>query len=292
LGFLVKAAKEPVGRWFVENRSWGKDASVTTAPALSDNNLSSPLDDEEASTKQRSLASRCRNWKPGILPALYLILWAIVLVVAFVALGYLLTKVGERDPVGKADHSIERWFARDRVTELNKITYYTTYLGETIPVIVIGIILAIAAGFLWRRWREPVLVAVALAGEVSIFVTVTLLIDRRRPPVHHLDAAPPTSSFPSGHTAAAVVLYLLAALLLSSRLQNRMAQVLVWTLAVLLPILVGLSRLYRGMHYPTDVVSGALLGGAWLFSSVKGVRLGGLHHDLHEGGEPMGEGRR
>jgi undecaprenyl-diphosphatase len=148
------------------------------------------------------LAQRCQGWKRGILPALYLIVWAVVLL------------------------------------------------------------------------------AVALAGEVSVFIFTTLLIHRHRPRVPHLDAAPPTSSFPSGHTAASVVLYLLIALLLSYRLRSGVARMVLWIVAVLIPILVGLSRLYRGMHYPTDVLSGALLGAVWLFIAVKGVRLGALQEDL------------
>jgi undecaprenyl-diphosphatase len=202
------------------------------------------------------------------------------LLAVFAGLGYFLTHVGAHDVVGRTDHATERWFARDRTPDLNHITHYTTYLGETITVIIIGLVLAVVARLLWKRWREPVLVAVALVGEVSIFVMVTLLIDRNRPPVPHLDAAPPTSSFPSGHTAASVVLYFLIALLVSYRMRNGALRYLVWTLAVLLPLVVALSRLYRGMHYPTDVTSGALLGGAWLFTAVKGVRLGALQRDL------------
>jgi membrane-associated phospholipid phosphatase len=242
----------------------------------------SPLDDDQATVRQRSLAQRCRAWKPGLLPAIYLLAWAVVLLVVFAGLGYLLTKVGSGDVVGKSDAAIERWFARDRVTDLNKITHYATYLGETVPVIVIGLILALLARLLWKRWREAALVAVALSGEVVIFVVITLLIDRHRPAVHHLDAAPPTSSFPSGHTAASVVLYFLIALLFSYRLRNQSGRRLLWVVAALVAVVVGLSRLYRGMHYPTDVLSGALLGGTWLFTAVKGVRLGALQHDLRK----------
>jgi undecaprenyl-diphosphatase len=252
---------------------------VTTTPSIAATQRS-PLDDDQATVKQRSLVQRCRSWNPGLLPALYLILWAIVLLALFAGLGFLLTRVGGRDVVGKTDHSVERWFAHGRDPELNTVTHYTTYLGETIPVIIIGLALAIFARLLWKRWREPALVAVALVGEVSIFIAITLLIHRNRPPVHHLDVAPPTSSFPSGHTAASVVLYFLIALLISSRMQSPFGRKLLWTLAVLLPIVVGLSRLYRGMHYPTDVLSGAMLGGAWLITAVKGVRLGALQHDL------------
>jgi undecaprenyl-diphosphatase len=107
-----------------------------------------------------------------------------------------------------------------------------------------------------------------------------LVIDRARPAVSHLDAAPPTSSFPSGHTAASVVLYLLVALLISSRLHSGVARATLWVLAGMVPVAVGLARLYRGMHYPTDVLSGAALGASWLFVAVKGVRLGGLQAAL------------
>jgi undecaprenyl-diphosphatase len=230
--------------------------------------------------KQRSLAHRCRDWRPGVLPALYLVGWAIFLLAIFVGIGLLVTKVGAHDAIGRADPATERWFARERAPELNKITHYTTDLGETLTVAAAGFLLAIASRLVWRRWREAILVVVGLAGEVLIFVSVTSLIDRHRPPVSHLDPAPPTSSFPSGHTAASVVLYLLIALLLVSRLHSGALRKVLWVLALAIPVAVGLSRLYRGMHYPTDVLSGAALGAVWLFTAVKGVRLGALHRDL------------
>jgi membrane-associated phospholipid phosphatase len=251
-----------------------------TNSARTSRDAASPLDDSRATVRQRSLAQRCRGWKRGVLPALYLIVWALVLLAVFAGIGYLVTKVGRHDVVGRTDHSIERTLARDRAPELNTATHYLTDLGETITVIAIGILLAVVARLLWARWRESVLVVVALAGEVSIFIFTTLMIHRHRPRVPHLDVAPPTSSFPSGHTAASVVLYFLIALLLSYRLRSSGARILLWTVAVLIPVLVGLSRLYRGMHYPTDVLSGAALGALWLFTAVKGVRLGALQEDL------------
>src|SRR3712207_7042639 len=78
---------------------------------------------------------------------------------------------------------------------------------ETITVIAIGLVAFVLLRVRLTRWREPVYLAVTLIGEVTIFVSTTLLVDRARPPVRHLDSAPPTSSFPSGHTAASVALY-------------------------------------------------------------------------------------
>jgi membrane-associated phospholipid phosphatase len=140
------------------------------------------------------------------------------------------------------------------------------------------------AAFAWRRWREPMLVAVAVAGEVLIFLLVTMLVDRKRPPVSHLDEAPPTSSFPSGHTAASIVLWGALAVLANERARSALVRNLFLVLAFVMPLLVASSRLYRGMHFLTDVLGGVLLGGLWLLATVRGIRLGVAHWALRHGG--------
>jgi undecaprenyl-diphosphatase len=76
-----------------------------------------------------------------------------------------------------------------------------------------------------------------------------------------MDESPPTSSVPSGHTSAAVALYCGLALLLAMRTRQTGLRTLCWLL-VLVPVCVAVSRLYRGMHHPSDVtasfVNGAL----------------------------------
>ncbi len=139
------------------------------------------------------------------------------------------------------------------------------------------------AALVWRRWREPALVGVAVLGEVLIFLAITTLVDRPRPPVPHLDAAPPTSSFPSGHTAATIALYGSWVVLAFERARSALVRGLLTVLAMVAPIAVGLARLYRGMHYPTDVLAGALLSLAWLPLAVRGVRLGVVHYQLRAG---------
>jgi len=102
-----------------------------------------------------------------------------------------------------------------------------------------------------------------VAGEVLIFLAVTETVPQRRPPVPRLQVAPTTSSYPSGHTAAAVVLYGCLGVLLLVCVSRPGLR---WLAAVLfcIPVYVGLSRLYEGEHYPSDVIAGALLGGLWL----------------------------
>ncbi|MCX4690587.1 phosphatase PAP2 family protein [Kitasatospora purpeofusca] len=115
-----------------------------------------------------------------------------------------------------------------------------------------------------RRRHEAAFLGGAVAARSAVFLLVTLYVDRPRPTAPHLDTAPPISGFPSGHVGAAVALHgalaVLAALRVRGRLRPRLC-----VLAALLPALVAFSRLYRGMHHPTDVLFGLANGGATLW---------------------------
>jgi membrane-associated phospholipid phosphatase len=229
------------------------------------------------------LAARWRRRREGLPSALFLLGWAVVLAAALSLAGWVLSKVVHDDGIGRADASLSRWFAGERSDGLNDLTAVTSEIGGTLTITVMAVLAVAVAALVWRRWREPLLVAVAVAGEVAIFLAVTMLVDRGRPPVTHLDEAPPTSSFPSGHTAATLVLWGALAVLASQRARSALVRGLFLTLAVVLPLLVASSRLYRGMHYLTDVAGGLTLGAAWLLVTVRGIRLGVAHRELRQG---------
>ena len=115
---------------------------------------------------------------------------------------------------------------------------------------------------LWlKRWREPLFLCAAVTAQALVFLLTTLAIDRRRPAVEHMDVSPPTSSFPSGHTSAAVALYVGIAVLMALRARSTGAKVAWWTLLLMVPLGVALTRMYRGMHHPSDVVASFVNGG-------------------------------
>jgi membrane-associated phospholipid phosphatase len=242
-----------------------------------------PLDPSSADRRQTALAQRWRHLRNGVPSALYLLACAVGIVVVGILVGMLIAKVGSHTWLGRADTGVDRWFARHRTPTWNTVTKWIADLGGTPVVAGLAVLSVAVTALLWRRWREPAMVGAAVLGEVLMFLAINTPVERPRPPVPHLDAAPPTSSFPSGHTAAAVALYGAWAVLANQRARSALVRGLFLALAVIVPIAVGLARLYRGMHFPTDVIAGALMSLVWLPLVVRAIRLGVVHHQLREG---------
>lgn len=182
-----------------------------------------------------------------------------------VLLGLLVTRVAvDHLPLSRED-GISRAFAVHRDPLGNRVTEWLSVLASTESIIGVTLVCIVALLVLPRapRWAEAVFLGGSVAVQSAVFVTVTFFVERPRPDVEHLDGAPPTSSFPSGHTGASVALYGGLATLVLRRTRGPWRYV-VGVVLLLVPPLVGLSRMYRGMHHPSDVVGGLLNGTATL----------------------------
>ena len=206
------------------------------------------------------LAQRSRSRRPLVSGAAVASAGYVLITALLVGFGLLLTKMLLEGPVGRWDASVNRWFFDHRTPTFDDLTEWGSRLGDTATVVGIAAV-AVVVLAIGRHWAHIAFLVGALVIEVTSFVTTTFVIDRERPTVPHLDEGPPTSSFPSGHLAASIVLYVGLALITTSLVRNRIVRTLVWVLAVALPIAVGLSRLYRGMHHPTDLI-GSVIGAA------------------------------
>jgi undecaprenyl-diphosphatase len=137
-----------------------------------------------------------------------------------------------------------------------------TALGSTgvLTVMVIAI-----AGFLamTRKTHAALLVLGSVIGGVLISQTMKWAYGRPRPDLVPHGAEVITASFPSGHSMMSAVVYLTVGALLARTEQDRAVKAYILAVAVLLMLLVGVSRVYLGVHWPTDVLAGWALGGLW-----------------------------
>jgi membrane-associated phospholipid phosphatase len=208
-----------------------------------------------------------------------LILPTAVLLGVIVGLGLLVTKVLSNDWPFTAEDALNRELAGDRTSSWNVITLFFSTLASTPVIIAVTALAALVLRLVLGRWREPLFLCAAVTAQAIVFFFATLIIDRRRPDVPKMDESPPTSSFPSGHTSAAVALYAGLALVLAMLARRTWLKALAWAL-LLVPVAVALSRMYRGMHHPTDVLAAFINGGVCVAIVARSV----LDRDVAWGG--------
>jgi len=190
------------------------------------------------------------------------------------------------------DSTVPHWLAAHRTPTLDRVSEWGSTAGNTHLILFTGLAAGAVALALVRRWRPVVFLLVTMLGELTLFLAASAIVGRARPDVAHLDGNLPTSSFPSGHVAATILLYTAIAVLVTARTRAWWRWIFV-ALAVAMPLWVALSRMYRGMHHPTDILLGSVvLAGLWLATTLYTIRpasdLTTAHHTPARSPEPAG----
>lgn len=130
---------------------------------------------------------------------------------------------------------------------------------------VLTLITLSALGYLLlaRQYRHAILTLSAVVGGILLSNLLKFGFDRPRPDLMLHESVVYTTSFPSGHSMMAAVTYLTLAALLNSAQRRRRLQAYLLLVAILMTLLVGLSRVYLGVHWPSDVLAGWTAGAAW-----------------------------
>ncbi|KKK07451.1 phosphatase PAP2 family protein [Micromonospora sp. HK10] len=180
------------------------------------------------------------------------------------------------------DTEVPQWFAARHSPGLDDLSWWWSKFGDTHAILLVSLVFCPLVLAVWRRWRPVLFVVLAMFGELSLFLASARVVGRPRPPVENLDGQMPTSSFPSGHIAATICLWSAIAIIVFVR-TDRWWRWLFVALAVLMPVGVATSRMYRGMHHPTDFMGAILLGALWLSLLYWVVRP---NADVQQGNQP------
>lgn len=169
------------------------------------------------------------------------------------------------------------WFD-DRLTSLiqglendtlTHIMNFFTIIGSTLPVTIITIlIMFVLFTVLKFRW-ELLFFTGVVVGSLLLNIVLKLIFQRARPILHRIAEAEASGySFPSGHSMAAFTLYGVLCFLLWKHARSALSRTLLIVLGSIMIVAIGVSRIYLGVHYPSDIVGAYLVSGTWLAVSI------------------------
>jgi len=170
-----------------------------------------------------------------------------------------LAGIGVRAWAPGFDAQALRAIAGGRNATLTSIAWVVTEAGSFVLLAPLSI-----AFLLLRRWKRPaddIALVVIAAGSALLPFVVKLIVARPRPTIEHLSHLS-SLSFPSEHTTQAAAIYLTIAIMLSQSLTRGWREAAI-ALGVVIALAVAWSRVYLGVHYPTDVTAGLMLGWSW-----------------------------
>lgn len=195
-------------------------------------------------------------------------LFAALVVIGLLLLGFaaLADEFSEQSSLARFDLSVLNWLQLRGSEQGERLFQIVSWFGAPILFVIdIGVAIALAVR---RRWQWFTLWTVAIVGGVLLDETLKLAFRRARPQVASEFISSGSWSFPSGHAMNALVGYAMLAYLLRQHVSSARTRAFVALGAALLIVAVGLSRLYLGVHYLSDVIAGYLAGGAWVLACI------------------------
>jgi undecaprenyl-diphosphatase len=143
-----------------------------------------------------------------------------------------------------------------------------TGLGGIGILILVVTVSFFAFGFA-NRWRDGLILVATALSAITVIEIFKWISPRGRPQIVPHLVTEINASFPSGHAAMSTVIYLMLAVLLLQTVRDLRLRRLIWTITIALPVAIGLSRLYLGVHWPTDIMGGWIFGTLWVIASAR-----------------------
>ena len=200
-----------------------------------------------------------------------LVIGIVAAIIAFVLLSWLAREMLEGE-TARFDALVRGSVNAAASPRRTTIMRFASEFGGPTRLMIVGG--AVLAGFLLKRWhRGAILLAVTFGGAALLDFLLKQLFGRTRPAPFFDHPAPSSYSFPSGHALFAFVYFGTFAALLVQRVRSPLARTAIVAGATVCVLMIGISRIYLGVHYPSDVVAGYLIALVWIVVVAVGDRL-------------------
>ncbi|MEP7213494.1 MAG: phosphatase PAP2 family protein [Acidobacteriota bacterium] len=170
------------------------------------------------------------------------------------------------------DHSVRDAVHDASSPALTSLIKVISFTGKVAFLSGLGVIVAATIAYL-RQWRALMLFLVTMAGEIVLEVVLKLSYGRARPDPFFDLPSPSSYSFPSGHALGSLCFYGIIAFIFVRHANSRSVRIAVATAAAVWAAAIGFSRIYLGVHYPSDVLGGFFVGLIWLATVILTDRL-------------------
>lgn len=230
-----------------------------------------------------------RRFAPGEAAGLTLTVGVVAVLALGVSFGEILDHVLDGEGVAVADRPVARFLAAHRQPWSITAAQMISDLGSPVGAALTGTVVGVAVAWIRRSWLPLGLMGLGAGGIGLINMTVKRLVSRERPPLVTAVLGEDGYSFPSGHTVGTTVVWLLSAWMIGRWvITRRRGKAAVWAGALLVIVAVGTTRVFLGVHFPTDVLAGWVLGAAWAvtIALVASVWEQSRHNAVGVGGDP------
>jgi len=201
-----------------------------------------------------------RDLKPVGLLSVAVVAGLCMAVLGLVVLGWLAEEVAE-GPARGMDLTFRNWLHQHASAGWTRAAFAFSLMGDR--VLVAGLLVSLSV-FALLRWRRAAgWMSVTMGGALVLNLAMKWGFHRPRP-VPFFGTVPDPYSFPSGHSLLSFCFYGVLAGLIADRIESRAAQAALWAAAATLIAGIGLSRIYLGVHYPSDVIAGYLTAAVWV----------------------------
>ena len=208
------------------------------------------------------LAQKFKQYNAN-LPYLLTVIVALIIVIVGINLFIELTDTLESQMLTDWDNNVTDFVLSYRNPTLTKYFMFVTDVGDLYGyLIVLGIFFGVSF-FVFKRWKYVLQITLVLALASISNVILKRFIDRARPSIEHLVSVE-TLSYPSGHAMSAMAFYGFLIYLFTQFKMNKYLRVLSITLLAFLLLSIGVSRIYLGVHFPSDIAGGFIAGFIWV----------------------------